>query len=817
MEAVLAAGGVDEETSTYISSLLSDAADSEERAEALEVAREMLSDLCGEDAAATLCAQLATLLSEPTSAKANSSEAHGVAATAPAVRELSQAVVMGDLEVDTVATVGCTPTPHSSAAVSSSSPGSSRKSKAERRRQRKGQHKDGGGKHESASSIPEAKVSTYAQTSRFYVDTKDRTAIGEVEIHDMDLEIGSRTLLRGAHIQLLPEHRYGFIGRNGCGKTTLMRQMAAGTIAGWPQSLSVLLVEQEDVGDERSALETVLSANHELAQLWKEESLLMQGVDAAASASSASLAKKTVLAARWRLAQAELEEAVRYNAKLSGERGQQSRALLLEAEKKEAEAAARVADPDAVPEENDPSWEAQVTLLLATVREKLNILSADEARSKAAAILAGLGFTSDMVKKPTKNLSGGWRMRVALAQALFSEPHILLLDEPTNHLDLPATLWLEEYLLKELFAIIIVVSHDRDFLDAVATDMLVLKDERLSYFDGNFSTYEERKEKKAIDDQRQAAALAQQRKKIEDQVGRLERDAKKSGNEKQAKQAASRRRKLDRVGVEHNEKGHRFKLNRDRVGYFLTTRGEVEMDSKEKAVHFALKAGASFGYYGPVLQLDNVSAGYEPDKPVVTDVSLDIDLKARIGLLGQNGCGKSTLLATIAGKLAPLRGMVNVHPRLKVGYFAQHFVDSLPLEVTAVEYFMAEFAGLSALAARTHLGSVGLHGKLPLQKIRTLSGGQKCRLVLGWLTFQEPHILLLDEPTNHLDLHAIQGLSDALRAYDGGLVLVSHDRRLMRELIDTFLWIDHGEAQRFGPEGLDRYLSSVRKAAQTAA
>jgi ATP-binding cassette subfamily F protein 3 len=314
---------------------------------------------------------------------------------------------------------------------------------------------------------------------------------------------------------------------------------------------------------------------------------------------------------------------------------------------------------------------------------------------------------------------------------------------------------------------------------------------------------------RALDDQRKSESIEKKREKVKEQAERMTRDAKRSGNDKQAKQAASRRRKLERIGLERNAKGHRFKLNRDRVGYFLSVRGDVDMEEEERDVEMPIVAGDNLGYNGPVLQLDNVTVGYDPAHPVVRGVTLDIDMTSRIGFLGENGAGKSTLLATIAGKLAALSGLVNRHGRLRVGYYSQHSVDSLPLDESAVRHLMTSFPGTSEQEARTHLGGMGLGGHLAVQTIRTLSGGQRCRLSIALLSFVPPHILLLDEPTNHLDLQAIVGLAEALCDFEGGIVLVSHDRRLIREIVETHYWIKDGQMLPMGPDGLDVFLDSM--------
>lgn len=260
--------------------------------------------------------------------------------------------------------------------------------------------------------------------------------------------------------------------------------------------------------------------------------------------------------------------------------------------------------------------------------------------------------------------------------------------------------------------------------------------------------------------------------------------------------------------MERNAKGHRFKLNRDRVGYYLSTRGDVDLDAPEPPVTIELGSPPPLGYYGPVLQLENLTTGYD-GKPLVTGITMNIELTSRIGLLGVNGEGKSTLLATIAGALPPVSGLVKTHPRLRVAYFSQHCMDELPMDATPLGHLLATHPGLEEHKARGHLGGLGISSDIAIRPIRTLSGGQRARVGFALLTAEPPHILLADEPTSHLDLHTVEALSLALQAFAGGLVLVSHDRRFIEEICDDYYLIEGERCEHVGEQGLEHFVSTI--------
>ena len=245
------------------------------------------------------------------------------------------------------------------------------------------------------------------------------------------------------------------------------------------------------------------------------------------------------------------------------------------------------------------------------------------------------------------------------------------------------------------------------------------------------------------------------------------------------------------------------------IGYFTTNRMQVQLEEEDPDVSLAIVAAEPLGYYGPVLQLDDVSAGYVAGKPMVEHVTLNIDTSSRIVFLGPNGVGKSTLLSTIAGDLPPLSGTIQRHPRLRVAYFAQHSLEALPQEDSAVKWIMTEFPGSTEQDARGHLSKFGVSGKTAVLPIKMLSGGQRCRVSLAKLVFKPPHVLMLDEPTNHLDLDTVTALIDALANFQGGLVLVSHDRRLIKAAGKTFLMVKDKRLVEVTAKQMEKFLGSM--------
>jgi len=400
---------------------------------------------------------------------------------------------------------------------------------------------------------------------------------------------------------------------------------------------------------------------------------------------------------------------------------------------------------------------------LGEIHGRLETIEAWSAPARAASILAGLGFTSAEQRKPCREFSGGWRMRVALAGVLFSAPDLLLLDEPTNYLDLEGVLWLEDY-LRRYRGTVIIVSHDRDLLDATAEFILHLESGRLMLYTGNYEAFVEAREMRRNLD---AATVKKQ------EAARLHMQAfvdRFRYKQSKARQAQSRLKMLARLKPV-----------------------EIMIDESVAPICLPQASPAS----PPLLSLERVSAGYEPDKPVLAGLSLRIDPDERIALLGKNGNGKSTFAKLLAGRLNPFSGNLARAPKLICGYFAQHQLDELDGGSTPRDALGHMRPRLSEQELRTKLGGFGLSGDKALTKIGQLSGGERARLMLALATLDSPNLLILDEPTNHLDIDAREQLLTALNEFNGAVVLVSHDRRLLEATVDRLLLVTNGTVCTF--------------------
>jgi len=403
-----------------------------------------------------------------------------------------------------------------------------------------------------------------------------------------------------------------------------------------------------------------------------------------------------------------------------------------------------------------------------TLYEELERLDGFTADARAARLLHGLGFAEGSHKTAVQDFSGGWRMRLNLARALMCPSEILLLDEPTNHLDLPAILWLERW-LKQYEGILMVASHDRDFLDGVCNHIAHIENEQIRLYSGNYSQFEERRSEQLA--QQQAMYKRQQKEisHIQSYVDRFRYKASK------AKQAQSRLKMLERmthIAPAHVDSPFQFKF----------------MVPERQPHHLA--------------KLEQVVAGYS--EPVLSDVDLLIAAGDRIGLLGVNGAGKSTLVKALCDGSTLLSGERTLSKDTKIGYFAQHQLDLLEPEQSPFDHLKAIAAGDRESELRKFLGRFGFSGERIFEPVAPFSGGEKARLVLALMIRQRPNLLLLDEPTNHLDLEMRQALSRALVDYSGALVVISHDRHLLRSVCDELLIVNHGRVERFD-RSLDDY------------
>ncbi|XP_022967736.1 ABC transporter F family member 4-like [Cucurbita maxima] len=551
--------------------------------------------------------------------------------------------------------------------------------------------------------------------------------VKDITIDNFSVSARGKELLKNASVKISHGKRYGLVGPNGMGKSTLLKLLAWRKIP-VPKNIDVLLVEQEVVGDDRTALQAVVSANEELVKLRQE--------------------------------------------------------------------VADLQNSDAGQEENDDDDDAGERL--AELYEKLQLLGSDAAEAQASKILAGLGFTKDMQARPTRSFSGGWRMRISLARALFVQPTLLLLDEPTNHLDLRAVLWLEEYLCRWKKTLV-VVSHDRDFLNSVCNEIIHLHDFKLHFYRGNFDGFE--------------SGYEQRRKEMNKKFEIYDKQvkaAKRSGSRAQQEKVKDRAKFA--AAKEASKNKSRGKVNEDDL------LPEAPRKWRDYSVEFHFPEPTELT--PPLLQLIEVSFSYPNREDFrLSNVDVGIDMGTRVAIVGPNGAGKSTLLNLLAGDLVPTEGEVRRSQKLRIGRYSQHFVDLLTMEETPVQYLLRlhpDQEGLSKQeAVRAKLGKFGLPSHNHLTPIAKLSGGQKARVVFTSISMSKPHILLLDEPTNHLDMQSIDALADALDEFTGGVVLVSHDSRLISRVCEdeekSEIWVVENGTVEFFPGTFDEYKEELQR------
>ena len=416
---------------------------------------------------------------------------------------------------------------------------------------------------------------------------------------------------------------------------------------------------------------------------------------------------------------------------------------------------------------------------IALVHEKFDNIDAWTIRPRAATLLHGLGFSNEQLLLPVKSYSGGWRMRLNLAQALMCRSDLLLLDEPTNHLDLDAVIWLEKW-LSNYQGTLILISHDRDFLDPLVNKIIHIEQQSLFEYTGNYSSFETQRSAKLA--QQQALYENQQAKvaHLQSYIDRFRAKATK------AKQAQSRIKMLERMEL-------------------------IAPAHVDNPFHFSFKKSEFLP--SPLLMMEKVVAGYD-EKIVLEQIKLNLVPGSRIGLLGRNGAGKSTLIKLLAGELAPKEGHINLAQGVQLGYFAQHQLEYLRPDESALWHLsrIADPKNTEQLL-RNYLGGFDFHGDKVKEPVKTFSGGEKARLVLALIVWQKPNLLLLDEPTNHLDLDMRQALTEALIGFEGALVVVSHDRHLLRSTTDEFYLVHDHKVQPFDGdlEDYQKWLSNEQK------
>ncbi len=525
----------------------------------------------------------------------------------------------------------------------------------------------------------------------------------------MTFRIGGRVLLEDASASLPTGHKVGLVGRNGTGKSTLLKLILGDLIpesgtASIPRTARIGTVAQEAPGGKETLLEVVMAGDVERTQLMAE----------------AETAK-------------------------------------------------------------DPNRISEIQVRLADIE-------AYSAESRAAVILAGLGFTEEVMNGPCSALSGGWRMRVALAAALFGAPDVLLLDEPTNYLDLEGTIWLQSY-IRDYPHTILLVSHDRDLLNVSVDAILHLDQFKLTLYQGNYDNFErQRREKQALNS-KMKRKQDDQRAHMQAFVDRFKAKASK------ARQAQSRMKALAKL--------------------------EPIADMIENAVAPFIFPNPEKQIAPPLVAWDKVSVGYG-DKTVLKNITLRMDPDDRIALLGSNGNGKSTFAKLLCGNLKPMLGSMTHPSRLSIGYFAQHQLDELSEDRTPFEYISELMPDAPVSKRRAKLGAVGFGVNLADSKCSILSGGEKARLLFFLATYHAPHVLVMDEPTNHLDIDSREALILAINDYEGAVVLISHDRHIIETCVDRLWIVNNGTVQPYDGD-MDEYTDLVlgrnkpRKAAKVEA
>jgi ATP-binding cassette subfamily F protein 3 len=421
---------------------------------------------------------------------------------------------------------------------------------------------------------------------------------------------------------------------------------------------------------------------------------------------------------------------------------------------------------------------------IAEIQTRLADIGAHAAPARAAAILSGLGFSTADQARPCTEFSGGWRMRVALAATLFSEPDLLMLDEPTNYLDLEGTLWLQDHLAGYPHTMII-VSHDRDLLDHSVNQILALEAKKLTLYKGGYSDYERLRSERLMLDQKMMKKQEAQRAHLQAFVDRFRAKATK------ARQAQSRIKMLAKMQP---------------ISSMVTEDVRpIHIPAPDKLLS------------PPIIATDNVAVGYEPGHPVLSGLSLRIDNDDRIALLGSNGNGKSTLVKLLAGRLKPERGTVTRAAALKVAYFAQHQVDELDLGDSPYDHVKRLMGDQPEARIRGRVGAIGFSGDAGNTKVEKLSGGEKARLMLGLATFVAPHLIILDEPTNHLDIDSRGALIEAINDFPGAVILVSHDRYLLEACVDRLWLVANGKVAPFDGDLEDYHRFVLSDGKQAAA
>ncbi|PKX93686.1 ABC-F family ATP-binding cassette domain-containing protein [Aspergillus novofumigatus IBT 16806] len=636
----------------------------------------------------------------------------------------------------------------------------------------------------------------------------------------------ARELIVDAHLRLKSGVHYGLIGRNGTGKSTLLRAMADKLVPGIPHPTRIAILQQtETEGEVRTfqceeedrnrrdlpVLEYVMSSDRFRNEVVRKMDVLSKSFETDDPVAPVRAIRK--------VRHDEIEKQLflaQKNASLkSGARGLQARKDLKAAEARYQASKGLVEQPDQPIDAESLKAETQAAMdTLQELQAQFEVMKLVDIEKQARQILTGLSFDEAMLSKPFLTLSGGWRMRCLLASVLIRNPDIMILDEPTNFLDLLGVVWLENYLQRlrdSSQTTIVLVSHDRDFVNAVCEEIVILRDQKLTYFRGNLSAYEKDFEAQKLYWGRMKEAQERQIAHMEATIRENIKLGKKTNDDNKLRMAKSRQKKVDdRMGIQVSANGGRFKLNRDLVGYHLTARAEIEVPTDEKGASILLPDASDLRFPGPLLSAEGVGFRYKRDAPpILNGIELVMHMGDRVGIMGLNGSGKSTLIRLLTGNLQPTQGKISTHSRLKLGYYAQHSIEELQEQgradptLTALGFMTKEINSvLSEGEIRGLLSSLGLQGRVVSDvPIARLSGGQLVRLAIAKVIWNAPHLLVLDEITTHLDFHTVTALATALSSFNGAILLVSHDRFLVRSVIEGKRDDEHNLDEEF--EGVD--------------
>jgi ATP-binding cassette, subfamily F, member 3 len=725
----------------------------------------------------------------------------------------------------------------------------------------------------TAPAAATAYISATSQQSRFQTVTYDEYG-KNIHLYQFTLQIVLPNgypleLLRDTQLKLNYGGKYGLVGPNGIGKSTLLQALGDGLVEGLPAALKVLYVNQLDTSSfaaaeggspdtektqKRTVLQTVLDADVRVAELQRKIQILQDGLlpPTQPGVSTKAWIVQAMMHMRVLEKREAFESANKTAIKRSGMRGKDARLrfLEIETELKELElqwsytrqSLSQSGDHAFVRDADEQAALRELHDKLQRYQEDLRVLDAPAMEARARRILTSMGVDQLKQDAPLSSLSGGWQVRILFARVLFMEPDLLLLDEPTNHLDMPSILWLKDYLqqIDDVLAspvTVVVVSHDRFFLNEVVDEIILFRgyDKTLQYYAGDYDTYEETMGNKKKFHARLQEKMDAKTDRAAKAVARIHSQGVKAGDDKKIKVAASKKKKIERIGDEKNAKGHRFRLNRDRIGYFYTRRAgaddtalyETEMSYSSWKSLMARPPqirNVTSLYNRTMIHVENVSFQYATADPATLDsafkpptpvrlekLNLTINYGEKVVIVGRNGAGKTTLMKLLEGStLKPTAGRVEYFHGARVASLMQHNVEDLkrhdwsrrltPLQLLkkrfeqdhehmAVTLNTVDPRGghrpaLDDGKIRGHLSSFGITGGTAVGvPLENLSGGQLVRTGLAYATFPHaPHVLLLDEPTNHLDMSTIQLLGDALRKYQGALVVISHDLHFLNVL-----------------------------------